>query len=216
MQKTCNETKLSQAKLNYIRSNLVGTNVLDVGAGYCYYSEWLINNKPNLNIVCIDKLELPNQNGIQFLSLNLENPLPLESNTFDTIFAFDVFEYIDNEHNFVKELFRACKSNGVIIGSVPHENTHFLPAYNLTYYQHADTRHKRRYTTASIKEVLETGGFTNVVVEQQGIISPNIIAEFFPRSLQYVVRKSVQLLHSIRLIRSGILASDLFFVAYKE
>ena len=63
MQKDSGENNLSDAKLNYIRRNLIGNNVLDAGAGYCYYSEWLVNNKPNLNVVCIDKLELPNQNG---------------------------------------------------------------------------------------------------------------------------------------------------------
>ena len=216
MQKDSGENNLSDAKLNYIRRNLIGNNVLDAGAGYCYYSEWLVNNKPNLNVVCIDKLELPNQNGIQFLSVNLEDPLPLDNNAFDTIFAFDVFEYIDNEHRLLNELYRVCKNNGVIIGSVPHDNAHFLPAYNLTYYQHSDTKHKRRYSTASIKEALENAGFQKILIEQQGLVSPKIIAEFFPRSLQFFVRKSVQLLHGIRLIRSGILASDLFFIAYKK
>ena len=216
MLRNCGETKLSNAKLNYIRSNLIGNNVLDAGAGYCYYSEWLVNNKPNLNVVCIDKLELPSQGGIQFLSVNLEEPLPLENNTFDTIFAFDVFEYIDNEHRLLKELYRVCKNNGVIIGSVPHDNAHFLPAYNLTYYQHSDTKHKRRYSISAIRETLTNAGFQGILIEQQGLISPKIIAEFFPRSLQFFVRKTVQVLHGIRLIRVGILASELFFVAYKK
>ena len=66
------------------------------------------------------------------------------------------------------------------------------------------------------EEALENAGFQKILIEQQGLVSPKIIAEFFPRSLQFFVRKSVQLLHGIRLIRSAILASDLFFIAYKK
>lgn len=116
----------------------------------------------------------------------------------------------------MQELNRVCKTNGIIIGSVPHGNAHFLPAYNLTYYQHADTQHKRRYNSAGLREALESAGFTNIVIKHEGTISPEIIAEFFPRSLQFVVRKTVQALHAVHLIRSGILASDLFFIARKK
>ncbi len=210
------ENNLSQAKLDHIKKYLIGSSVLDAGGGYGNYSKWVIDNKPNINVICVDKLDLPNHDGINYISVDLENPIPFEDNSFDTVFAFDVIEYINNERSMIKEFYRVCKPGGIIIGSVPHDDDQFLPAYNLTYHHRSDTLHRHRYNPYSLNDALENGGFEDILIEAKGSISPRIIAEFFPRSLQFIVKKSVDVLHKISVVRTGVLASELFFIARKK
>lgn len=215
MQKCYNNSPLSDVKLMYIKKNLQGEVILDVGAGYCYYSEWLIQNSPHLKVVSIDQLDLISQNGIEFLNLNLENPLPLEDNSFSSILAFDIIEHINNDEMLIDELYRICKPGGIIIGSVPHNDDKFLPKYNLTFYHRSDLTHKRYYVPSTLTESLEKSGFKDITVDARGGVSPQVIAEFFPMSCQFFVKKSVGLMRRLGIIDGKALASDLFFVAHK-
>jgi SAM-dependent methyltransferase len=210
------KNKLSDIKVHYITHNMVGNEVLDVGAGYGYYSEWLVNQNPNLKVVALDQLDLINYNGVQFLSTDLENPIPLAHNSFSTILAFDIIEHIKNEKLFIKELFRVCKPKGMLIGSVPHDDDKFLPKYNLTFRHRSDLTHKRYYIPNTLKDALEQGGFQVLTIEPKGIVSPQFFAEFFRPSLRPLVKKSIGLFRRLKLINTNVLASDLFFVARKK
>ena len=209
------ESKLSKVKLQYIENNLHGENLLDTGSGYCYYSEWLSEKYPNLKITSVDKLSLINHKGIKFLCLDLENPIPLEDNIFDTIIAFDIIEHLNNAKLFVKELYRICQPNGILIGSVPSSNDKFLPAYNLTFRNRKDLDHKQYFQPSSLENLLKDGGFSVTAIDLQGIVSPHVFAEFFPYRMQFFVKKTISLLHLLRIINYKKLSSDLFFVAKK-
>ncbi len=208
-------SKLSDVKVKYITEYLKGETVLDVGAGYCYYSDWLVKKKPHLDILSIDKLDLTS-NGFRFMSADLEQPLALEDNQFSTIFAFDIIEHIENEHSFVSELFRVARPGGVLLGSVPHDDDQFLPAYNLTFNHRSDLTHKRYYVPDTIKETLEEAGFTVELVRKEGGVSPQVIAEFFPQGTRFMVKKGIGLFRRLGIVNAKRLASDLFFVAYKS
>lgn len=216
MKSQCSESKLSDVKVHYIKSNLIGQDILDVGAGYCYYSEWLVANNPNLKVVSIDQLNLANLQGIEFICSNLEKPIPLSSDRFSTVLAFDIIEHIANEALFVSELYRLCKNNGVLIGSVPHDDDKFLPAYNLTFYHRSDVTHKRYYIPQTLKEVLEKGGFTVQTIDLKGGVCPQVIAEFFPSSMHFFIKKGIGFLRRLSVINTRRLASDLFFIARKN
>jgi len=210
------ENKLSDVKIHYITHNLVGQEVLDVGAGYGYYSEWLVSQNPNLKVVALDQLDLINHNGVQFLSTDLEKPIPLAEESFSTILAFDIIEHIKNESLFIKELFRVCKRNGMLIGSVPHDDDKFLPTYNLTFYHRSDLTHKRYYIPNPLRDTLEQAGFHVLTIEPKGIVCPHFFAEFFRPSLRPFIKKSIGLLRRLKIINTNVLASDLFFVARKN
>ena len=216
MRKDSAGNRLSDVKLNYIKKNLVGQDILDVGAGYCYYSEWLVQGNPDLKVVSIDQLDLANLNNIEFICSDLEKPIPLPDESFSTILAFDIIEHIVNEDHLIKELFRLCKKNGVLIGSVPHDDDKFLPAYNLTFYHRSDLTHKRYYIPTTIKDALEKGGFDVITVDLKGGISPHVFAEFFAPSIRFLIKSSIGLLRRTRIINTSALASDLFFVAVKQ
>ena len=66
---------LSEFKLGYIKDNLQGSAVLDVGAGYCFYSQWLLQVDPTLNITAIDLVDVTHAPGFIYKKMDLEKPL---------------------------------------------------------------------------------------------------------------------------------------------
>lgn len=215
------DKKLSDVKLDYITTYIhhSSQNLLDVGAGKCYYSSWLAEHYPTNTIVALDHLDpamIIKQTTFTYHQVDLEDLIPLADSLFDTICAFDIIEHIAHEQSFLSELFRVCKPGGVIIGSVPHDDDKFLPAYNLTFNHRSDLTHKRYYTPDTLKTSLSQAGFEKIIVDKQGGASPHVIAEFFPKKLQPGIKKCIGLLRRLGIINTKILASDLFFVAYKK
>lgn len=212
------DKKLSDVKLTYLKKYLQQNNILDVGAGRCYYSDWIAEHYPESHIVAIDHISLDaNQlsSQITYHTIDLEMPIDLPDKTFSAILAFDIIEHISNEKQLVSDLFRLCKPGGVLIGSVPHDNDKFLPAYNLTFNHRRDMTHKRYYIPETLHQTLTNAGFSDITIEPQGGASPQVIAEFFPQASQVLVKKCIGLLRKIGIINTKILASDLFFVAHK-
>ncbi len=207
--------KLSDVKVEYITKYLKGTSILDVGAGYCYYSEWLANKNPLFKVTSIDQLDLQAPPRVTFIKTNLEEPIPLADAQFETILAFDIIEHVTHEQVLIQELYRLCKAGGILIGSVPHNDDKFLPAYNLTFYHRSDLTHKRYYVPSTLQKALTSAGFHVHIIDLRGGVSPQVIAEFFPPALHYVVKKSVGILRRIGLINTHKLASDIFFIATK-
>ncbi len=216
MKKDTSNNNLSDIKLSYIKNFLQGQSILDVGSGQCFYSQWILQQNPNLNITAVDYIDLEqNPSHIGYLKLNLESTFPFQDQSFDTIIAFDVIEHIQNETQLINELNRICKNGGVVIGSVPHDNDKFLPYYNLTFYHRSDLTHKRYYLPETIYSKLSAAGFDIKKVELNGGINPQVIAEFFPKHTRFLIKKIIGILRRVGLINIEILKSDLFFVAKK-
>ncbi|MCB9493196.1 MAG: methyltransferase domain-containing protein [Epsilonproteobacteria bacterium] len=210
------EKRLSPVKVNYIERYLRGQRVLDVGAGHCLYSRWIGERNKAIQVTAIDLYEPDEIKDFSYLNLDLEQPLiSLSDNSFDTILAFDIIEHISNEQLLTDELYRVCAPDGVLIGSVPHDDDGFLPAYNLTFKHRSDITHKRYYLPATIEQALAKSGFEVLFIQKCGGISPQVIAEFFPDFCRYPIRKMCGLLRKLGVIKTG-LSSDLFFVAKKE
>ena len=215
MPKVAQANKLSDVKLTYLRKFLHGDSILDVGAGYGYYSEWISKNYPAAHVVALDQLQLPSPQEFEYLSTDLESAIPLPNNSFQTVVAFDIIEHINHEQPLLHELMRICKPGGHIIGSVPHDDDKFLPAYNLTFYHRSDVTNKRYYTPATLTQALEGAGFSLVTIDKQGVVSPQIIAEFFPHGSRWLIKKLIGLMRRTGIVNAKRLSSDLFFVARK-
>lgn len=212
------DKKLSDVKLDYIKKYLHQETILDVGSGRCYYGDWIAEKFPESHIVALDHLNLDSNQlspQITYHQVDLEQAITLPEKTFSTILAFDIIEHITQEKQFVSDLFRLCKPGGILIGSVPHDDDKFLPAYNLTFNHRSDLTHKRYYTVESLQATLTHAGFANITIDKHGGASPQVIAEFFPCKIQPIIKKCIGLLRRVGMINTKILASDLFFVAYK-
>ncbi|KKQ11853.1 MAG: methyltransferase domain-containing protein [Candidatus Babeliales bacterium] len=216
MKKDTSDNKLSDVKLSYLKNFIQGQSILDVGSGQCFYSQWLHQRDSNFNITAVDCVDLEQTpSHIGYLKLNLESTFPFQDQSFDTIIAFDVIEHIENETQLINELNRVCKNDGIIIGSVPHDNDKFLPDYNLTFYHRSDLTHKRYYLPETLYSKLCAAGFDIKTVELHGGINPQVIAEFFPKHTRFLIKKIIGMFRRMGLINIEILKSDLFFVAKK-
>lgn len=202
-------------KLSYIEKHLTGSTILDVGAGACHYSTWIQKRFPQSDITAIDYLNQPSPEGISYIQANLEEGIPAPDASFSTILAFDIIEHLADEEKIISELYRVCRPGGILIGSVPHDNDKFLPAYNLTFNHRSDLTHKRYYVPKTLEAALLKAGFESVDIYEEGGVSPQVIAEFFPEILKGSIKKSVGLLRRMGLIKTGILKSDLMFIAFK-
>ena len=209
----CQVSQLSPVKLALIENNLQGQSVLDVGAGYCQYTHWLLEQNPALAVTAIDHLDVPAQ-GFTYLKLDLEQAqLPFADGSFDTVLAFDIVEHLNNGELLLKELHRVLKPGGVLLGSVPHDDDKFLKDYNLTFYHRSDLTHKRYYVPESLRSVLQNTGFAVEKISAEGGVSPHVFTEFVTPWLKKPTRFLIGGLRRLKLVRTDLLQSDLFFVA---
>ncbi|MBL4588320.1 methyltransferase domain-containing protein [Candidatus Babeliales bacterium] len=207
---------VSDVKIQYLTKFVKAPSVLDLGAGNCQYSKWIKLMHPDIKITAVDHASSDVPDGVLFQCLDIEKKLPFEDQSFETIIAFDILEHIDSVDNLLDELFRVLKPGGIILGSVPHDEDHFLPAYNLTFYHRSDVTHKRYYVPKTLIKTVTKHGFINTETWLEGGVSPAVFAEFFPRLIKPIVKKAIGLFRRLKIIRTDVLKSDLFFTAYKE
>ncbi|MCF7560367.1 class I SAM-dependent methyltransferase [Sabulilitoribacter multivorans] len=102
----------------YLRSNMIQGNLLDLGCGMGYMS-----NAFDKIGFCVTGLDGDNQRvlkaklkypSINFICYKITSYLPFEDNSFDVIFSRSVFQYIDHEH-IIRECKRVLKKDGHII-----------------------------------------------------------------------------------------------------
>jgi ubiquinone/menaquinone biosynthesis C-methylase UbiE len=209
------DNQLSPVKTALINQHLQGSAILDVGAGWCHYTRWLLQENPHLAITAIDHLEVPAEN-FTYLNVDLEKgTLPFADETFDTILAFDIIEHLHSGHQLLGEMRRVLKKGGVLIGSVPHDEDKFLKNYNLTFYHRSDVTHKRYYLKDSLEQVLCQAGLVVDLIKAEGIVSPQVITEFVVPWLKKPTRALIGALRRVGLVRTDLLQSDLFFVVHK-
>lgn len=206
----------SDVKCAYITTFLRGLEILDVGSGQGHYLSWIAQHHKNMKLLAIDQKEPPSCQDFIYQKADLEEPIKLQDNSFSTIFAFDIIEHITNEQQLANQLFRICKPGGILIGSVPHDRDLFLPNYNLTFYHRSDVTHKRYYTKDGLSSLLEKAGFHSINIDGKGGVNPQVIAEFFPKGTQFLIKKIIGGLRRSGIINTNLLTSDLFFTAQKQ
>jgi len=58
---------LSDVKLQYIENYFHGSSLLDVGAGQCLYTKWIVEKNPHVHAVAIDLLDVTPGGDITYL-----------------------------------------------------------------------------------------------------------------------------------------------------
>jgi SAM-dependent methyltransferase len=206
---------LSDIKCKYIKKYLTGSSIIDIGAGDGRYLSWLKKENSGLELTAIDKLKSLSNQDFTYYHIDLEHSLPSNLGEYSTILIFDVIEHVDREKGLLNDIFNICAPGGIVIGSVPHDEDKFLPDYNLTFYHRSDITHKRYYTEQSLREMLVNAGFSDITIGFEGGVNPQVIAEFFPPCLQYLIRRLIGLFRMLRIVKLDCLHSDLFFSAKK-
>jgi SAM-dependent methyltransferase len=168
-----------EEKAQYVWSNYsyaLQGKILDVGADAGHLRKLLpagveykmMGLEPNHDYIC-----------------NLENPLPLESESFDTVLCFDVLEHIENIHQLFSELCRVTRKWLIIAVPNPwndfmmmllngnYTKDHGLKFHHLPVSRPAD-RHRWFYSLSEMKAfILANGQNAGLTAESFQYIRPS-------------------------------------------
>lgn len=92
--------------------------VLDVGAGEGYFTQML--KEAGHDVEACDVRPDEYSAEAPFHSANLNESIPLASESFDCVVSIEVIEHIENHPNFVNELFRVTRKGGTVIITTPN------------------------------------------------------------------------------------------------
>lgn len=129
--------------------------ILDLGCGTGFTMEMFKNYG---RVVGIDNAEHAlkfsrQREQFRLIKANIEKQLPFKQDMFDTVFAFDVLEHLNNDAACLNELYRVCKKGSYVIITVP--------AYQFMWSKHDESlHHKRRYSKKALRKAVQDAGFT--------------------------------------------------------
>jgi SAM-dependent methyltransferase len=151
-----------------------GEVVLDVGCSTGEYVQWL-NKHTDKIVYGIDILDHSQWFDLpEHFANGSITELPFASNSFDTLTIFEVLEHIPDVQQAIAELYRVTRKR--IIVSVP--NCEYPPEFReagLSFYHEVDPTHCQRFTSVSLPEVLNGGGFQTVQVTLINPIRPELL-----------------------------------------
>lgn len=124
-------------------TNLNG-KLLDVGCGYKPYQS-LCNVSEYIGLEIDDEGNRNHNHADAFYDGKV---IPFENNTFDSILSSEVFEHVFNPNDFLKEINRVTKMNGMLLMSVP-----------FVWDEHEQPYDYARYTSFGLKYILNENGF---------------------------------------------------------
>ncbi len=155
----------------------VSGRVLEVGTGTGYGVE-IIAPRAN-EFISIDKFPPQFESGTLPQNVEIQRavapPLPFEDESFDSFVSFQVIEHIEQDKEFVAEIYRVLKPGGVAIISTPNA------PMSLT----RNPWHVREYTADEFSELLSQK-FKSV--EPYGVVGNETVMEYFNKNRESVKR----------------------------
>lgn len=166
------------------KETLVG-KVMDIGGGKNSDYISFMKRKEGVDFVNFDV-----KTGAQ---VDFEkDPLPLTSDSCDTVLFLNVMEHIFNHQHIASEVVRIMKPSGQLIGFVP-----FLMWY------HADHRDFFRYTHEALEIIFTKAGANDIKIESVSfgpfIAAAQMVTASFPRLFRVPIFSFAYLLDSIFL-----------------
>ena len=146
--------------------------LLDLGCGYGPYLE-IYSGLVEEN-VCLDWENSFHKSPFLDLTADLNNPIPLPDESFDTILVTDVLEHIREPQLLVREIARLLRNNGKAIIGVP-----------FFYWLHEEPFDYHRYTGYGLKHLFEQAGLQIVSQEAYGG-APEVLMDVFGKTLGFL------------------------------
>lgn len=141
-----------------------GDSLLDVGCGNGLYP--IATRRPYTRVLQIDLVDRRAVEGAHqpFRPMDAADVASIDS-AFDTVLCFDILEHLDDDRGFLASLRGLCR--GCLIGSVPADDDAQLRVVGLTHVHHVDKTHRREYSREALVQVLESAGFTDILIVPQ-------------------------------------------------
>jgi len=127
--------------------------IFDVGCGTGANLEALSRYGESFGIdISGEAIRLCRRRGLNDLSISRLEDIGCLSESFDLITALDVLEHVDDDLPAIRELYRICKQNGLLLVTVP--------AYGFLWSEHDEAlHHRRRYSAYELRNKLTLAGF---------------------------------------------------------
>lgn len=190
-------------------SNISNSIILDIGCGNGNYTEIFCKNDNIVHGVDINDFRFETIKNKFYFKLYNGKELPYENNYFDCIVSFDVIEHVEDDNNFVKEIFRVIKKDdknnilGKILIATPNKYRLSNRLYKLIgkpiIYpliisdngQLGKLIHIREYTKEELNKLFLNNGFSNYIIENywfglRGKINVGINKFFIKNISQYL------------------------------
>jgi len=143
-------------------------NLLDLGCGkvplYGAYKDKISN------CICVDWDNSLHKNEFIDKSVDLNESLPFEDKTFDTVILSDVLEHIRNPLSLWHEMNRVLKENGILILNVPFH--YWIHEHPFDYY---------RYTKYALENFATESNFEIIALNELGGII-EVLTDFIAKS----------------------------------
>jgi len=136
--------------LDLIRSNSVGTQILDFGAGAGTFALPMSNG--DVGVICVEPDALLRAE-LERSSLKVASSLKeIAPNSVDYVYSLNVLEHIKDDRQTILDLYQCLKPGGRFFL--------YVPAFKLLYSQMDDhVGHFRRYRRKPLRRLLESSGF---------------------------------------------------------
>jgi 2-polyprenyl-3-methyl-5-hydroxy-6-metoxy-1,4-benzoquinol methylase len=160
-------------------------NILEIGSGIGNISQFFIDRKAEITLSDIRsnycqqlREKFPDAKEVLQLDLTHEHfdrEYSKYLEQFDTVFALNVVEHIENDHTAIANCFKLLKPGGKIVILVP--------AYQKLYNRFdKELEHYRRYTKRSLNRIIEQNNFS--IVHGQYFNAMGILGWFVSGALQ--------------------------------
>jgi len=158
-------------------SKLISGTVLEIGCGEGYGISELV--KFSEKYIGVDKFdtfiseEIKKNNDIVFHKMEIPPLLNIEANSIDFVVTFQVIEHIQDDHYFLKEIFRVLKPGGKLLLTTPNK------LMSLS----RNPWHIREYTPFEMKDILSKY-FAKTQVN--GVYGNDLVMEYYKKNKESV------------------------------